>query len=107
MIKEILIAASIPSAIVTLLIWMLQRKITKNEEKRDAQNEKQEKLQILLIDSVNATMDLSEATARAVQRIPDAHCNGDMHAALEQVERTRKREQNLLTQSGIHDIMRD
>ena len=105
--KEILIAASIPSAIVTLLIWMLQRKITKNEKKRDAQNEKQEKLQILLIDSVNATMDLSEATARAVQRIPDAHCNGDMHAALEQVERTRKREQNLLTQSGIHDIMRD
>lgn len=105
--REILIAASIPSAIVTLLIWMLQRKITKNEEKRDAQNEKQEKLQILLIDSVNATMDLSEATARAVQRIPDAHCNGDMHAALEQVERTRKREQNLLTQSGIHDIMRD
>ena len=105
--REILIAASIPSAIVTLLIWMLQRKITKNEEKRDAQNEKQEKLQILLIDSVHATMDLSEATARAVQRIPDAHCNGDMHAALEQVERTRKREQNLLTQSGIHDIMRD
>ena len=105
--KEILIAASIPSAIVTLLIWMLQRKITKNEKKRDAQNEKQEKLQILLIDSVHATMDLSEATARAVQRIPDAHCNGDMHAALEQVERTRKREQNLLTQSGIHDIMRD
>ena len=105
--KDILIAASIPSAIVTLLIWMLQRKITKNEEKRDAQNEKQEKLQILLIDSVHATMDLSEATARAVQRIPGAHCNGDMHAALEQVERTRKREQNLLTQSGIHDIMRD
>ena len=105
--KDILIAASIPSAIVTLLIWMLQRKITKNEEKRDAQNEKQEKLQIMLIDSVHATMDLSEATARAVQRIPDAHCNGDMHAALEQVERTRKREQNLLTQSGIHDIMRD
>lgn len=105
--RDILIAASIPSAIVTLLIWMLQRKITKNEKKRDAQNEKQEKLQILLIDSVHATMDLSEATARAVQRIPDAHCNGDMHAALEQVERTRKREQNLLTQSGIHDIMRD
>ena len=105
--KDILIAASIQSAVVTLLIWMLQRKITKNEEKRDAQNEKQEKLQILLIDSVHATMDLSEATARAVQRIPDAHCNGDMHAALEQVERTRKREQNLLTQSGIHDIMRD
>lgn len=105
--KDILIAASIPSAIVTLLIWMLQRKITKNEKKRDAQNEKQEKLQIMLIDSVHATMDLSEATARAVQRIPDAHCNGDMHAALEQVERTRKREQNLLTQSGIHDIMRD
>lgn len=106
MIKEILIAASIPSAIVTLLIWMLQRKITKNEEKRDAQNEKQEKLQILLIDSVHATMDLSEATARAVQRI-DPHCNGDMHAALAQVQQTRKREQSLLTQSGIHDIMRD
>ena len=105
--RDILIAASIPSAIVTMLIWMLQRKIAKNEKKRDAQNEKQEKLQILLIDSVQATMDLAEATARAVQRIPDAHCNGDMHAALESVEKSKQRERNMLTQSGIHDIMRD
>lgn len=86
---------------------MLQRKITKNEKKRDVQNEKQENLQILLIDSVQATMDLAEATARAVQRIPDAHCNGDMHSALKSLEESKKREHDMLTQSGIHDIMRD
>jgi hypothetical protein len=30
-----------------------------------------------------ASMTLAEVTAKAVQRIPDAKCNGDMHSALD------------------------
>ena len=32
---------------------------------------------------------LAEATAKAVQRIPDAKCNGDMHAALEYAQKVK------------------
>ena len=38
-----------------------------------------------------ATLALSEATAEAVQRIPDAHCNGDMHEALEFATSTKQK----------------
>ena len=31
-----------------------------------------------------------EATAEAVQRIPDAHCNGDMHEALTTAKKAKK-----------------
>jgi len=38
---------------------------------------------IVVIRGVNAAIALGEATARAVQRIPGAHCNDDMHSAVE------------------------
>ena len=38
--------------------------------------------EVLLSGLVMATLSLSVATAEAVQRIPDANCNGDMHEAL-------------------------
>ncbi len=45
--------------------------------KAQAKNEK------LIIRAVMASLSLGEATAEAVQRIPDAHCNGEMKAALD------------------------
>ena len=58
-----------------------------------------------MINSVNACMSLSEATARAVQRIPDAHCNGDMHAALEYVTNVKHRQKEFLTKQGVEHII--
>ena len=78
---EIFIAflACIPSAIVGLAIWLLQRKISKSEKAREEREKVREKNELYIIETVGASLALGEATARAVQRIPDAHCNGDMH----------------------------
>ena len=55
---------------------------------------------------VNAAIALGEATARAVQRIPDAHCNGDMHAALDYAAKNQNtRRKDFLTSQGIHAII--
>lgn len=105
--KIILTAAAIPSAVVAFCFWLLQRRITKNEERAEEKAKQQERLQIILLDSVNGSIRLSEATARAVQRIPNARCNGDMHAALDDIERTRQRQQRLITEAGIHDILHE
>jgi len=45
------------------------------------------------------------AAARAVQRIPDAHCNGDMHAALDYAAKIKHAQKDLLTSQGIHAII--
>lgn len=105
--KIILTAAAIPSAVVAFCFWLLQRRITKNEERAEEKAKQQERLQVIILDSVNGSIRLSEATARAVQRIPSAHCNGDMHAALDDIERTRQRQQRLITEAGIHDILHE
>ena len=53
---------------------------------------------------INA-LSLSEATARAVQRIPDAHCNGDMETALEEEEKVKKEIQLFLAKQGVNNII--
>ena len=50
---------------------------------------------------------LGEATARAVQRIPDAHCNGDMHAALQYATDIKHRQKDFLDRQGIDALLDD
>lgn len=89
MIWAVIAAAGIPSA---LFAWFLSRMTKKLDERDKARQEKEEaqlKHDLMLIELVMAAITLGEATAEAVQRIPDAHCNGDMHEAL-QVSREAK-----------------
>lgn len=109
-------AAGIPAAVVGFAVWMMQQKILKRDKQREEDNlryrkEREEKEQareqfeINLLEQLNATMALSEATAKAVQRIPDAHCNGDMHAALKYAEETKRKQKEFLQKKGIQAIM--
>lgn len=76
-------AAGIPAAIVGLLAWYLKKKIESQEQKDEEREQTRIKNQMMIIRLTMAALSLGEATAEAVQRIPDAHCNGDMAAALE------------------------
>ena len=76
LIITLLIATGVPSIVCGALISRLDKKLEKKEQAR-AQHE------VLLMTGIEASISLGEATARAVQRIPDAKCNGDMHEALD------------------------
>ena len=56
------------------------------------------------VQSTSAAIALAEATARAVQRIPDAHCNGDMHEALEYAQKIKHEQKDFLAEQGIGAI---
>lgn len=101
---DLLIAAGIPSAITAFLFWLLKRNIDRNENKREEKENNTEKLILMLVNTSHSTNILAEATAKAVQRIPQAHCNGDMTAALEQAAKYQKEEQEFITQQGIKNI---
>lgn len=112
----IVAAMGIPSAIFGLLIWNFQRKITNRDKQRekeeDAARKKaeekerdREKLELFLIQSTTAAIVLGEATAKAVQRIPDAHCNGDMTKALEYATNAKHEQKDFLTQKGIQALI--
>lgn len=75
------------------------------EAKAAAEREKsREKIMVQLIQCCNASIALGEATARAVQRIPDAHCNGDMKGALDYATRVKHALRQELTEEGVHAI---
>lgn len=94
----IIVAAGIPSAICSLLF----RKLEKRMDEKDKAREQHE---YLVIKGISASMALGEATAEAVQRIPDAHCNGDMHAALEYARKVKHEQKDFLNQQAVHSIM--
>lgn len=89
----------IPTAITSLGLWLLQRRISKREAVQDAREAAREQNEVLLIQNTRAALALAEATAVAVQRIPDAHCNGDMHAALEYARKV-KHAQRIFDRAG-------
>ena len=100
----VIIAASIPSALTAFLFWLLEKKIEKREKEKEKRDDARKQLELTLVQSVNAAIALSEATAKAVQRIPDAHCNGDIQAALEYADRIKHDQRDFLQKQGIDNI---
>lgn len=97
-------AMSIPGAVTGFVVWRLEKKISKRDEARENKEASQEKLLLLLVQSSGAAIALGEATARAVQRIPDAHCNGDMKEALTYATDIKHKQKDFLAEQSIHAL---
>lgn len=114
-ITTIVIAMSIPSAITGFCFWLLERKIQKRDEADKAERAKRDeeidrrytqrkKYELCQLNMIVATMALAETTAKAVERIPDAHCNGDMHNALAYAETIKNEQKDFLREQAIDNI---
>lgn len=116
------LAIGLPSAIISgavgFFFWRLQRRIqnrdaeqakkeTEREEREAQREDARQKNELITLKGITAAIALGEATARAVQRIPDAHCNGDMHAALEYAQQIKHEQKNFLAEQGIKAIYGD
>lgn len=102
--ESIIAAMGIPTAVTGLLVWLLKKYIDKREAKREEREKNTEQLLLFIMQTSRATNILAEATAKAVQRIPDAHCNGDMTSALEHAAEIQNAEKEFLFDQGIKHI---
>lgn len=100
-------AMGIPAAVTAVLVRRLEKRIDKREAQREEKEANTEKFMVMILQSARAGVVLGEATARAVQRIPDANCNGDMTAALERAAKIQREEQQFLIDQGIKHIFGD
>lgn len=108
---EILMQWGLPSAIMGMFAWWLKRYVEKRDQKleeqerlRDEREKNTEKLMLMIMQTSRANNILATATAKAVQRIPDAHCNGDMTSALKKAAEIQKEEQQFLIDQGVKHI---
>jgi hypothetical protein len=104
---EFIIAMGIPTAITGLLVWWLKRYIDKRDKRQEEREKNTEQLMLIIMQNSRATNILAEATAKAVQRIPDAKCNGDMTRALELAAKIQKEEKDFMFDQGIKHIFGD
>lgn len=100
-IGELIALLGIPSAITGLAVWWLKRWLEKKEKKKEEKDAALTQILVAQIMCNNASLSLSEAIANAVARIPEAHCNGDMHAALEVAKAMKQEQRELLTKLGV------
>lgn len=119
---DMLLTLGIPTGVVSLIfsvaLFMFKREMNQRDKKREEKEaaeklereEKEkntEKLMLLILQNTRASTVLATATARAVQRIPDAHCNGDMTKALEDAAKMQGEEKDFLMDQGIKHIFGD
>ena len=101
----IIAAAGIPTGVLGFFIWLMERRIDRQEKRQEAAEKAREEFETHLYESSLAAIALGEATARAVQRIPDAHCNGDMHAALDYAAEVKHKQRDFVAKRGISAII--
>ncbi len=103
-IAQLIAVFGIPSAITGLAVWWVKRRVEATEKKNQEQQENIEALIMMIVQSSKANQIGIQAIARAVQRIPDAQCNGDMTAALAEMEKIQQQEKQFLINKGIKYI---
>lgn len=100
-IVQLIMLFGIPTAITGLGVYFIKRRYIKNEAKQKEHEQNLEALVLMMMQTSRANTVGITAIAKAIQRIPDAHCNGDMTTALEEMEKIQRKEQQFIIDKGI------
>lgn len=102
---SLLLAVGLPSAIVAstvgLVFKRIERRLKKDEEKREHQEKARREFEQFEVQLLTATVTLCESTATALQ---NGHCNGETHAALEYLKKVKHDQRDFLIKNGIAHI---
>jgi hypothetical protein len=101
MVETILLAAGIPSALFGLIIWQFKRHVEERDRRQEERQKNLEDLVLMMLQSTRANTILCKATAEAVR---DGHCNGNMTAAIEVVDKAAMAEKEFLLDKSIKYI---
>ena len=102
--EAFILAMGIPSGLFGLALWYFKRAQDERDREQREREKNREELLMMMMQSSRANSVLCTAIAKAVQRIPDAHCNGDMTKALEVMEKASKKEKDFLLAQGVKHI---
>ena len=96
-----MVAFGAPSAALGLAIWYFKRFTAKNQKRQEEHEKNIESLVLMMLQSERANTILCKATAEAVR---DGHCNGNMTAAMEIVEKAAAAEKEFWLDKSIKYI---
>lgn len=108
------IVAFITAVIPTMAVYFMQRKIRQRDEVREKkadearverrdEDKKRMECEYMLLESINASIALGEATAIAVKR---GHANGEVETALAYAAEVKHKQRNFYQRQGVEHIHR-
>lgn len=97
----VLLAFGVPSAIFGFIVWYFKMLITKYQKRQEEHEKNLESLVLMMLQSERANTILCKATAEAVR---DGHCNGNMTAAMDIVNKAAAAEKEFLLDKSIKYI---
>lgn len=97
----VLIAFGVPSTVLGLAVWYFKKTVARNQQRQEEHEKNLESLVLMMLQSERANTILCKATAEAVR---DGHCNGNMTAAMEIVEKAATAEKEFLLDKSIKYI---
>lgn len=104
----IFIAAGIPSALCGIAMGLVQHSLVKRLDKASKAHteaeERREKGQIMLIDSVNASIKLSETIAEGCKKSGLSGFNGNVEEAMQYAEDIRHEQDKYYRDMGIRQV---
>lgn len=92
----------LPALITGLGVWRIQVIIGRAENRRKDADECREKLQIILLKSINAAICLGEATATAIK---NGKANGEVSDAVKYATQIKHEQRDFLHEQGIKKII--
>lgn len=98
---NVLLAFGVPAAVFGFVVWYFKMQITKNQKRQEVHEKNMEALVLMMLQSERANTILCKATAEAVR---DGHCNGNMTAAMEVVDKAAAAEKEFLLDKSIKYI---
>ena len=96
-----ILCAAIPSLVSGVGLSVISSNLKKHQENQMKQEADHIKSEQHVLNTLIATAEGTEAIAKAVQRIPDAHCNGEMKAAIEKVEKSLSSQRDFLREKAV------
>lgn len=108
-------ACGIPAALTKHWFWRLEKNIQDKEKEDKKEREARQKqiderensrkeFDLMMIEGINSAIVVTEATAKAVQRIPDAHCNGDMTSALQVTKDYKAKQKSFIRRQAVENL---
>lgn len=89
------------TAVVGFIVRRIEKRLDKEEAERRAQDEARKQFELYQLEGLTATMTLCEANALALQH---GRCNGETHAALEYMQKVKRKRREFLDSQGIDHI---
>lgn len=99
-----LVAMGIPSGMSGVLFWMVKRELDKRQKESERIERNRQKYELHMLESIVASIALGEATAKAIQRIPDAQFDADMKEAFEYAQKIKHKQKDFINEQFIENM---